>query len=141
MIEAMQELPLKNILVKDIMTKSVISVDSATTANDAAKKMEKSEIGAMIVFDNNTPIGIITDRDFAIKIAAHAYPIDTPVSRLMSSPLITITSDSSSWDAIDLMNSRKIRKLLVVDDEQVVGIITITDLINNFVMGVRNELN
>ena len=138
MIEIMQEVPLENVLVKDIMTKSVISVDSATTANDAAKKMESSEIGAMIVFDNNTPIGIITDRDFAVKIAAHAYPIDTPVRRLMSSPLITITSDSSSWDAMDLMNSRKIRKLLVVDDEQVVGIITITDLVNNFVTGVRN---
>ena len=138
MTEPFQGLPLKNILVKDVMTKSVISVDSSATANDAAKKVEESEIGAMVVFENNTPVGIITDKDFAVKIAAHAYPIDTPVRRLMSSPLITITSDSSSWDAMDLMNSRKIRKLLVVDDEQVVGIITITDLVNNFVTGVRN---
>ena len=139
MTEPFQGLPLKNILVKDVMTKSVISVDSSATANDAAKKMEESEIGAMVVFENNTPVGIITDRDFAVKIAAHAYPIDTPVRRLMSSPLITITSDSSSWDAIDLMNSRKIRKLLVVDDEQIAGIVTITDLVNNFVIGMKNE--
>ncbi|MCH8916288.1 MAG: CBS domain-containing protein [Thaumarchaeota archaeon] len=59
----------------------------------------------------------------------------------MSSPLITITSDSHFGNAADLMNSRKIRKLLVVDDEQVVGIITITDLINHFVSCVKNEPN
>ncbi len=129
----MQGFSLENVLVKDVMTKSVISVDSATTANDAAKKMEESEIGAMIVFDNNTPIGIITDRDFAIKIAAHAYPIDTPVRRVMSSPLITISSDSPFLASADLMNSRKIRRLVVVDDDQVVGIITVTDLVNRFI--------
>ncbi len=141
MIESIQESSLENILVRDVMTTSVISVDSSTTAHDAAKMMEESEIGAIIVFENSVPVGIITDRDFAIKIAAHAYPIDTPVRRIMSSPLITITSDSPFWNAADLMNSRKIRKLLVVDDEQVVGIITVTDLMNHFIMRKKDEPN
>jgi CBS domain-containing protein len=141
MIESIQESSFQNILVRDVMTTSVISVDSSTIAHDAAKMMEESEIGAIVVFENNLPIGIITDRDFAIKITAHAYPIDTPVRRIMSTPLITITSDSNIWNAANLMNSRKIRKLLVVDDEQVVGIITVTDLINHFVMRVKDEPN
>jgi len=136
MTESTQEPLLENVLVRDVMTTSVVSVDSSTTAHDAAKMMEESKIGAIVVFEKNVPVGIITDRDFAIKITAHAYPIDTPVRRVMSSPLITITSDSHFWNAVDLMNSRKIRKLPVVDDDQVVGIITVTDLLNHFVMSV-----
>ncbi len=132
---------LENILVRDIMTKSVISVDSSATAHDAAKMMEESKIGAIVVFENNLPVGIITDRDFAIKITAHAYPIDTPVRRIMSSPLVTITSDSPFWVGANLMNSRKIRRLVVVDDEQVVGIITITDLVDHFIRHVKSEPN
>lgn len=139
MNESIQDSSLENILVKNMMTKPVISVDSSATANDAAKTMEESEIGAIVVFENNAPLGIITNRDFAIKITAHAYPIDTPVRRIMSSPLITITSDSSFWDAANLMNSRKIRKLLVIDDEEVLGIITVTDLMNHFITCMKNE--
>ncbi len=141
MTKPIQGASLENILVRDVMTTSVISVDSSTAAHEAAKKMEESEIGAILVYENNIPIGIITDRDFAIKITAHAYPIDTPVRRIMSSPLITITPDSNFWNAANLMNSRKIRKLPVVDDKQVVGIITVTDLINHFVMHVTDEPN
>ena len=123
--------PTKDILVKDIMTKSVISIDSAITAYDAAKKMEDAEIGSIVVIENSLPVGIITDRDFAIKITAHAYPIDTPIRRVMSTPLVSIDPDSELSTAADLMSSRKIRKLLVIDDDKVVGIITATDLVNH----------
>lgn len=141
MIESIQESSLENILVRDVMTKSVISVDSSTTAHDAAKLMEESEISSVVVFENNLPVGIITDRDFAIKITAHAYPIDTPVRRIMSSPLITITSDSPFRIGADLMNSKKIKRLVVVDDEKVVGIITVTDLVDHFIRHVESESN
>ena len=122
---------LENILVKDVMTKSVISVNSSITSYDAAKKMEDAEIGAIVVIENSIPVGIITDRDFAIKITAHSYPVDTPVRRVMSSPLVTITSDSTFRTAADLMRSEKIRKLLVVDNDKVMGIVTTTDLVNH----------
>ena len=118
-------------LVKDVMTKSVISVDSTTTAYDAAKKMEDAEIGSIVVIENGLPVGIITDRDFAIKITAHAYPIDTPIRRVMSTPLISIDPDSELRIVDDLMSSRKIRKLPVIDDDKVVGIITATNLVNH----------
>jgi CBS domain-containing protein len=122
--------PLENILVNEIMTKPVISVDSFSTSSDAAKVMEDSKVGAIVVYENTKPVGIITDRDLAIKIAAHSYPLDTPVRRIMSSPLITIPFDSTFRDAVDLMNVKKIRKLLVVNDTKVTGIITTTDLVN-----------
>ena len=119
------------IYVKDIMTNQVISVDSSVSVNDAAKMMESSEVGAIIVMEGNEPRGIVTDRDFAIKIAAHAYPIDTPVRRVMSFPLITIGPDEPISVATDLMSTRKIRKLPVMDEDKIIGIVTATDLVNH----------
>ena len=120
----------KSITVKDIMTKSVISVDSGITVNEAAKMMEDAKVGAVIVMENNTPVGIVTDRDFAVKIVAHAYQITTPVKQIMSSPLIATSPDETVLMAADLMYSRDIRKLPVIDNDKVVGIITATDLVN-----------
>ena len=55
------------IAAKDIMTKSVISVDSSATINEAAKMMEDAKVGAIVVMENNSPVGIVTDRDFAVS--------------------------------------------------------------------------
>ncbi len=119
-------------LVREIMSNSVISVDSSVPATDAAKMMEDTGVGAIVVLENASPIGIITDRDFAIKITAHSYPIDTPIRRIMSAPLISIDSDSDLWTASDLMSTRNVRKLPVIDDERIVGIITSGDLVKYF---------
>ena len=117
--------------VKQIMSTSVLSVDSSVTATNAAKMMEDTGVGAIVVLENNLPVGIVTDRDFAIKITAHSYPIDTPVRRIMSSPLISIDSNSDLWIASDLMSSRNVRKLPVIDDDKVVGILTSSDLVKH----------
>ena len=81
----------KKIFVRDIMTSAVISVDASATVQEAAKMMEDAKVGCVIVMDYNQSIGIITDRDFAIKIASHAYPLDTQVKHVMSTPLIGIS--------------------------------------------------
>ena len=117
--------------VKQIMSNSVVSVDSSISATDAAKMMEDTGVGAVVVLENGAPIGIVTDRDFAIKITAHSYPIDTPVKRIMSSPLISIDSNSDLWVASDLMSTRNVRKLPVIDEDKVVGIITSSDLVKH----------
>ena len=118
-------------LVKQVMSSSVVSVDSSVTATDAAKMMEDTGVGAVVILEKNTPIGIVTDRDFAIKITAHSYPIDTPVRRIMSSPLISIDPNSDLWEASDLMSTRNVRKLPVIDDDKVVGMITSSDLVRH----------
>jgi len=124
------EKSLSEILVKDIMTKALISVDSSTTVFQVAKMMEQGGIGAMIVKKDSIPTGIITDRDFAIKIAVEKFPLDTPVHKVASYPLQTINSNESILAAADLMSSKKIRKLAVIEDSKVTGIITSTDLVD-----------
>jgi len=122
---------MQKIRIDKIMNNSIVSVDSSVSATDAAKMMEDTDVGAVIVLENGSPIGIVTDRDFAIKITAHSYPIDTPVRRIMSSPLISIDSNSDLWMASDLMSSRNVRKLPVIDDDKVVGIVTSSDIVKH----------
>ena len=121
---------LSDILVKDIMTRALISVDSSTTVYQVAKLMEQGGMGAILVKKDDLTEGIITDRDFAIKIAVHKYPLDTPVHKIASYPLQTINSNESILVAADLMSTKKIRKLVAINDGKVVGIITSTDLVN-----------
>ncbi len=130
----------RKICVRDIMTKGVISVDASLTVNDAAKMMEDAKVGAVIVMENNTPIGIITDRDFAIKIAAHAYPIHTLVKKVMSSPLIGVNPDESVLMVADLMYTRRVRKIPVIEEDKIIGIITATDLVNQFAVSTQEDI-
>ncbi len=127
--------------ISEIMNKNIVSVDESVLSLDAAKMMEDSNARSLIILENGYPIGIVTDRDFAIKITAHSYPVDTPVRRIMSSPLISIDSNSDLCAASDLMSSQKIRTLPVIDGDKVVGIITVLDLMNHLISNIKNGLN
>ena len=129
---------LSEILVKDIMNKSLISADSSTTVFQIANLMEKGGIGAIIVKKDNIPAGIITDTDFAIKITTQKLPLETPIDKVASYPLEKINSNESILVAAKLMSSKKIRKLAVVNDDKVIGIITSTDLVNQLALAKDN---
>ncbi|MDX1533141.1 MAG: CBS domain-containing protein [Nitrosopumilaceae archaeon] len=130
----------KEIVVRNIMSKSVISVDASLTINEAAKMMEDAKVGAIIVMENNSPIGIVTDRDFAVKVAAHAYQLSEPIKKIMSSPLIGIGPEESVWMISELMYTRGIRKLPVLEDDKVVGIVTATDLVNQLAVSTEKDI-
>ena len=117
-------------LVKDVMTKALVSVDPATTLNQISKMMAQGGMGSILVKKNSVPSGIITDRDFAIKIAAKDIPLNTPVEDIASFPLQTINANDSILIAAKIMTDKKIRKLAVSEDGKIVGIITTTDLVN-----------
>jgi CBS domain-containing protein len=120
---------LSDMLVKDIMAKAIISVDSKATVFQVAKMMEQGGIGAVLVKKDGVTSGIITDRDYAIKIAVDKLSMDTPAEKVASFPLITVSPNDSIKSAADLMSSKKIRKLAVVEDGNVIGIITSSDLV------------
>ncbi len=121
------------------MNKSLISADSSTTVFQVANLMEKGGIGAIIVKKDNIPAGIITDRDFAIKITTQKLPLDTAIDKVASYPLATINLNESILDAANMMSSKKIRKLAVVENEKVIGIITSTDLVNQLALQKDNS--
>ena len=130
----------KNMTIADVMTKSVVSVDSSMNVQETAKMMEDAKVGAVIVMENNTPVGIITDRDFTAKIVAHVYPITAPVKQIMSSPMFSVSSDESIRSAADLMHERGIRKIPVIDNDKVVGIITASDIVNLLAVSTEDDI-
>ena len=126
--------------VGDVMTKSVISIDSSLTINNAAKMMEDAKVGAIIVIENNEPVGIVTDRDFAIKAVSYAYPISDSITKIMSSPLSSVSSDDSIRTASDMMFDKGIRKLPVIDNGKVVGILTASDIVNLLSVSMEDDI-
>ena len=118
--------------IKEVMSTTAISLESTATASDAAKMMETSKVKAVVVVENDTLVGIVTDRDYTIKIGSHAYPIDTPISRLMSYPLISIDQDCEIPVALKVMEKNKINKLPVTSNEKITGIVSMSDLISGF---------
>ena len=111
------------------MSKNLIAAGPAITIFQIAKMMENG-VGAVLVKKDSKPAGIITDRDFAIKVAVNNMPTDTPVEKVASYPLQTIGSEKSISEAASIMSTKKIRKIAVVEGDEVVGIITSTDIVN-----------
>ena len=114
--------------IRQVIDNSVLSVNSTVPAYEVAKLMEESKTGAVIVLENHIPVGIVTNKDLSVKIIAHSYPSDTPIRRVMSSPLISISPKTDMKTASELMVSRKIRKLPVIENDQVVGMIIASNI-------------
>ena len=114
--------------IKELLDNSVLSVNSTVPAYEAAKLMENSKAGAIVVLENQAPVGIVTNRDFTEKIIAHSYPVDTPIRRIMSSPLISINPETEINTAAELMASNKIRKLPIISNDEVIGMVIASDV-------------
>ena len=127
--------------VKDIMKSAVISIDSSLTAKDAAKMMEDAGVGCVVVMEKGVATGILTERDFVRRIAAHEKSLSTPVKEIMSSPLIVINQDETVWELAELMKQRRIHKVPVINEEgRLVGISTSTDLTRLCSVGSESEM-
>ncbi len=122
------------------MNKNLIFVDNSTSIQDAAKKMTDEGIGCVIVKNDGKSVGILTERDFVTKVASEGLPLFTDVSEIMSSPLITIPYDDTIWEASEIMKSKKIHKLPVIEKDNVVGIITTSDIIRISSLGSDSQM-
>ena len=115
------------IKVKDLMAKNVVTIDVNKTIIDAAVLMSQNNVGDLVVIENNAPVGIVTERDFVRRVLAEGKSADTRVSDVMSTPLRVIDSEAPIKEAARRMVNKKIRRLPVIKDNKLVGIITTTD--------------
>jgi len=113
--------------VKDLMTKDVLTIDANKTVIEAAVLMSQNEVGDLVVMENNTPVGIITERDFVRRVLAVGKSANTRVSEVMSTPLKVIDPEAPIKEAARRMVNKGIRRLAVIKDNKLVGIITVTD--------------
>jgi CBS domain-containing protein len=118
-----------NLAVSDVMVKDVMTVDEDTSVKEAAGVMDKFEIGCLIAVRKGKATGILTERDLLKRIVAESRDAaKTKVKDIMSSPLVVVQSSMDLEEAIKLMFQVKIKKLPVVDDKRLVGLVTLTDI-------------
>jgi CBS domain-containing protein len=113
--------------VKDFMTRGVLTIDSEKTILEAAELMSQKEVGDVVVLKGEIPRGIVTERDFVRRVVARKTPLDTKISDVMTKPLITISPDASLKEAARKMINSGIRRLPVVKQHKLVGIIVVSD--------------
>lgn len=106
--------------ISKIMNKPIETIRLNSTVQDVALRMKEKRVSSILVIDDeeDTPLGIITERDLSIKACIlDKSSKDIPSNQIMSSPLFTINEDSSLMDAADLMLKNKVRHILVVSNE------------------------
>ena len=124
---------------KDVMKKDLIELDETVSIQDAASKMVNEKIGCVIVTSNGNHVGILTEKDF-ITIASEGRPLFTAISEVMSSPIISIDSEETVWEAAELMKEKNIHKIPVQENNKIVGILTATDLVKICSLGSDSEM-
>lgn len=122
-------MPSATTTVGQLMTERLETISPSDTAQEAAKKMRDKKVSSLVVTDvEDKPIGIVTERDLVRQVCTKVINSnDVIVHRIMSSPLATIDANSSVEVAADIMIQNKVRHLLVVDENKVLGIITPSD--------------
>jgi len=120
----------------------VFSVTSNTTVYDAIKLMSEKNIGALPVLDHNQLSGIFSERDYARKIILqNRTSQDTLISEIMTATVITITPQDSIEHCMEIMSSKKIRHLPVMENNQLVGIISIGDVVTAIIQTQKETIN
>jgi CBS domain-containing protein len=108
----------------------VLKIESSATVFEALKKLVDRNVGSILVTEGDDVVGIMTERDYLRKIAVRGRTShDTLVGEIMSSPLVYVTPDTTVEESMAIMTDRRIRHLPVVEDDDVVGVVSIGDLV------------
>ena len=115
--------------VRDIMEKNVITIEHDKTALDAAKILSEKDISFLVIIENDIPLGVLSEKDFVRKLAAeNRQASNTPISEIMSYKFRWVEPSTPIEDAVQKMLNNNIRRLLVLDNGKLIGVITQTDL-------------
>jgi len=126
-----------DIPLSKFMTLNIKSIQADASVKDAAKIMYENHIPSLLVEEHGNTIGIITYGDIALGLAVYDHKPTSQIREIMSSPIISVTSDSSILKAVELMLEKKIHKLPVIDNGKSQGVISSSDLMA--LLSVLNE--
>jgi len=119
--------------IRDILRvkgSTIRSISADETVFEAIRQMAEHGIGALLVVENDRPVGLLSERDYSRKVILHGLRSrETMVRTIMSSPLLTISPDASVQEGLSMMTDRYIRHLPVSDDSGVIGMVSIGDLV------------
>jgi CBS domain-containing protein len=114
--------------ITEVMTNDVSSVNPKSSIKETAEIMHNLNVGAVPVCEGSKAIGIITDRDIAIRNTAKNGDVNTPVEEIMSDKLVYGTPEMNTQEAAQLMSENQIRRLPIIENDNLVGIVSLGDL-------------
>jgi CBS domain-containing protein len=115
-------------LVRDVMTETVVVADPAVTVREIAELMRDRGVGSVVLVESDRPVGFITDRDVAMSVVADGRDAFDPVSEHASTPVITADPDMEIDEGAQLMVRQGVRRLVVIEAGFLVGVVTLDDL-------------
>lgn len=129
-------------LLKTKSMQPVLSIGPNDSVYQAIARMAEFGIGALLVMDRENLVGIISERDYARKVVLKGRSsAETAVKEIMTSPVVTVTAKETVEDCMALMTNRKFRHLPVVDGENVVGVVSIGDLVKWIITGQERTIH
>ena len=114
--------------IRDVMTPNPRTVSPNDTVRAAAVVMQEEDTGAVPVVDNGHVLAVVTDRDIVVRVVAEGGSFSSPVGDIATKSVICVTPEMSTSEASDLMSEHQIRRLPVVENDRLVGIVSIGDL-------------
>jgi CBS domain-containing protein len=128
-------------LLNNKKVNTVISVSPETTVYEALGVMEASNVGAVLVMENEELKGIFSERDYARKGIIHGRKAkSTPMTEVMTSNVFSVNSTMTTTDCMEMMSVKKIRHLPVVDDFKVIGILSVGDIVNQMLVEQKEHI-
>jgi CBS domain-containing protein len=116
--------------VLDIARTNVVTVDLDTSVADVVRTMREKTVGSVVVTDGDVPVGYVTDRDLAMSVLDEQFDAEgTPIREQLDEELVTIDADAGVYDLVELLSERGIRRVPVVDDGELAGIVSISDIV------------
>lgn len=116
--------------IKDICSKNIISINSNDSIKEASKYLKKHNIGILPVIKDKEYVGVITDRDIALSLP-YIKSLDDKIESYMSKNIISIDYNDNVDEALELMSKYKIKRLLVKDKEDYIGVLSLSDILHS----------
>ena len=131
-------------IIRDVLGhkgKTVMTIDGGASVLDAIGTMSKANIGALVITESDRPAGIFTERDYLRKVALEGRSSsETRVAEVMSSPLFMTSPDDSTRSAMETMTEKRCRHLPVMEGDQMVGIVSLGDLVKHLLSEKEAEV-
>ena len=127
-------------LVNRMSNRECFTLSEKDTVKSASQKFHEKKIGCMpVVIENKKVVGMLSERDFSRFIYAEKFNITLPVSELMSKNLITCDLNTSVTELMNEMTEKKIRHILIMDDQKLLGIVSIGDVVKHLINKIKEE--